>query len=459
MINSLKLLGKITAILAGCLLLIPATPQAQEQGYTREALDLRTEDGVSLLALKYSNGAKNPEWGCVIMHPAGDSRRDWRLPYFAKAGIVAVGMSSRFLNDVAHEFYEPIMLDIAAAVKHLREVEKVKKVFILGHSGGGSLMTFYAHQSSKKPGERFKEPVSGRPADWKALGFQNNPGTASVLRVAPDLNKYELPPVDLMIVSAAHFGAGWALIRKIDPSVTDEADPTSLDPSLDMYNPANGFKTPPESSRYSADFLARYRKAQGDRASRLIRQAKSYIEEKRFYAKLMEDPGVKTLPLYDQINITRKAITQRYMSVSRLLAIPNFTDLSLEQSDRVVGSNATMRPDKGNYSVYFHPNFITPESLVSAEGPSSPVNILTQIKEVSIPTLFICGSADMQEYRSEREAMFKASAAKVKDLVWIEGANHGFMPQGPKAGDGKQRDRAAAAMINFIKKAYPNTVY
>ena len=205
-------------------------------------------------------------------------------------------------------------------------------------------------------------------------------------------------------------------------------------------------------------FLGRFKQAQEERAWRLIRKAQSYIDEKRFYAKLMQAPGFKDLPLYEQIKITRKAITQRYMVINRLLAIPNFTDLSIDPDDRIVGSNSTMRPDLGNYSRYFHPSFITPESLVSAEGPSSPVHLLEQIKEVTIPTLFISGTADMQEYPSEREAMFSASVAKIKDLVWIEGANHGFRPAGPKAGDGKQRDRAAVAMIDFIKKAYPGTL-
>ena len=187
----------------------------------------------------------------------------------------------------------------------------------------------------------------------------------------------------------------------------------------------------------------------------MVRQAQAYIEEKEFYTRLMQSPGFQDLPLYQRIQITRKAITQRYMVIPRLLAIPNFSDLSIDPNHRVTGSNATTRPDQGNYSRYFHPSFITPESLVSAEAPSSPVHLLKQIKEVTIPTLFISGTADMSEYPSEREAMFKASGAATKDLVWIEGADHGYRPRGPKAGDGKQRDRAAEAMIDFVQKAFP----
>ncbi|MBI4484107.1 MAG: alpha/beta fold hydrolase [Acidobacteria bacterium] len=408
-----------------------AIPEAE---VIREPVDLVTEDKERLLAIQYSRGDKNPKIGCVIMHPAGDSRRDWRLPYFARAGIVGLGMASRYHNDVAHEIYEEILLDIAAGVKHLREKVGVEKVFLLGHSGGGSLMTFYAHQSPKKPGQRIRSTVAGDP---------------------PDLNKYELPPVDLLIVSAAHYGAGWALVRKIDPSVTDENDPTSLDPSLDMYNPANGFNTPPEPSRYSKEFLARYRKAQEGRAWRLVEQARSYVADKKLHEELMKQPGFKDLPLYEQIKIQRKAITQRYTVIYRLLAIPQFMDLSLDPSDREVGSNVGPRPDLDNYRAYFHPSFITPEALLDSEGPSSRVHLVKQIKEVTIPTLFICGTADLQEYTSERREMYEASGAKMKDMVWIEGANHPYLPQGPKRGDGKQRDLAAGAMVHFIRKAIP----
>ncbi len=448
---------KIWFVLFFCILLCGAALAQEEGGYTREAIDLETQDGLNLLAIKYSNGADNPRWGAVIMHPASDSRRNWRLPYFARAGIVGIGMASRHHRDVAHFFYEPQMLDIAAAVRHLREVDKVEKVFLVGHSGGGSLMTLYAHQSSRPAGERFSSPVAGQPVDWRSLGFSRVPHAGSVVTPRPDLNQFQLPPVDLLIVSASHFGAGWALARKIDPSVTDEKDPTSLNPSLDLYNPANGFRKPPESSNFTKDlsFLARYKEAQTERAWRLVRQAQAYIEEKEFYARLMQSPGFQDLPLYQRIQITRKAITQRYMVIPRLLAIPNFSDLSIDPNHRVTGSNATNRPDQGNYSRYFHPSFITPESLVSAEAPSSPVHLLKQIKEVTIPTLFISGTADMSEYPSEREAMFKASGAATKDLVWIKGADHGYRPRGPKAGDGKQRDRAAEAMIDFVQKAFP----
>ncbi|MBI4484108.1 MAG: alpha/beta fold hydrolase [Acidobacteria bacterium] len=424
--------GHLRMILA-CWMLVPALVAAQQAGEVqRKVVDLRTEDGQGLWAIHYTRGDAHPKTGIVIMHPRADSRRDWRLPEFARAGIVGLGMASRYENEAEHQIYEEILLDVAAGVKFLREKVGVDKVILLGHSGGGSLMTFYAHQSARRPGQRISATPAGNP---------------------PDLNKYELPPVDLLALSAAHYGAGWSFVRKIDPSVVDESDPTSCDPSLDMYNPANGFKIPPEPSKYSAEFLERYEKAQEARAWRLVDQARWYVAEKRFYQKLMETPEYRKLDPVEQLKIQRRVLTNRYMVIYRLLAIPRFTDLSLDPSDRLAGSNGGFRPDLSNYSSYSHPTVITPEAFLDSESPASYVNIVKQIKEVTIPTLVISGTADRQEYPSERQEMYEASAATQKELVWIEGADHGYLPSGPKAGDGKQRERAMAAMLTFIRKS------
>jgi len=44
-----------------------------------------------------------------------------------------------------------------------------------------------------------------------------------------------------MMFVSAHFGAGKMMQNELDPSLVDEADLYSCDPSLDMYNPDTAF--------------------------------------------------------------------------------------------------------------------------------------------------------------------------------------------------------------------------
>ena len=64
----------------------------------------------------------------------------------------------------------------------------------------------------------------------------------------------------------ANEGEGLHLTHHLDPSVLDERRSVLHRSALDMYNPANGFRVPPESSRYSPEFTKRFRDAQWARA-------------------------------------------------------------------------------------------------------------------------------------------------------------------------------------------------
>ena len=58
-------------------------------------------------------------------------------------------------------------------------------------------------------------------------------------------------------------------------------------PWLDMFDPANGYRKPPEVSHYSADFLTRYRAAQAARCRRIDAKALQEVERKRRHKALM----------------------------------------------------------------------------------------------------------------------------------------------------------------------------
>ena len=81
----------------------------------------------------------------------------------------------------------------------------------------------------------------------------------------------DLIPAELYISLCAHLGRPEVLTDWFDPSITDEQDPTSIDPELNMYDPANG---PP----YSDEFIARYRAAQQARNHRITAWCQAELE-------------------------------------------------------------------------------------------------------------------------------------------------------------------------------------
>ena len=105
-------------------------------------------------------------------------------------------------------------------------------IVTLGHSGGGPLFAFYLEQAGLAAA---------------ATGSRRTPGGRPT-----GLADAEMPVADGAVFLAPHPGQGRLLLGCIDPSVADEADPLSVVPELDPFDPANGFAEPPASSSYSA---------------------------------------------------------------------------------------------------------------------------------------------------------------------------------------------------------------
>ncbi len=404
----------------------------------QETIRLRAEDGDGLFAIYHYPAGRQPKTAIMFMHPRGGNVTHFALQTLAQRGFGALGMGSRSMNRTW--IHEELLLDVASGVRFLKS-RGVQHVILAGHSGGGSLMSFYQAQAETDPPHRVKETPAGDP---------------------PDLNQFDLPRADGLITLNAAEGEGLHWTHHLDPSLRDESDPFSYDPSLDMYNPDNGFRVPPGETKYSLEFLERFSKAQQERAQRLVEIARSYVREQNYYRNLMKSPAYSQMSRKEQLMIEWRAQFERSMIIYRTRAEPRYYDMSLDRSDREVGhmtgpvKDGFRRSDLKNWA-HDHPLElgIGPRAFLSTLSIVSNARMWDNLGKISIPVLVINSSADSGIHRSEHEKAFQSVASKDKEKLWIIGGEHGFQPAGPAAGRGDQREQLLTAIEKWVKKRWP----
>jgi pimeloyl-ACP methyl ester carboxylesterase len=423
----------------GLLVLPLAAPVAQSPaGLIQEVVSLRAEDGGRLYAAYVVPQGKTPRTAIVFMHPRGGNVTHFALEPLARQGFATLGMGSRDLNRTG--IHEELVLDVAAGVRFVKS-RGAQHVILAGHSGGGSLMAFYQSQAEATPPTRVKATPAGDP---------------------PDLNKFDLPKADGFVTLNAAEGEGLHFTHHLDASLVDESDPFSYDPSVDIYNLANGFRVPPETTKYAADFLDKVRKAQQARGWRLVEIAKAKVREQNRYRAMMTTPTFKQLPLAEQLMIERRAEFDAPMVIYRTRAEPRYYDLSLDASDRIWGhmtgpvKDGYRRSDLKNYRYDDTLSIgITAREFLSTLSLVSNAQLWPNLGKISIPVLVTNSSADSGILPSEAQKTFESVASRDKERVWIVGGEHGYEPNGPKAGAGKQRDELIDAITKWVKKRFP----
>jgi hypothetical protein len=395
-----------------------------------EPVALEAADGGLSGGVLYTATARHKTVVC-FMHPKADMSRHYAIPALLEAGYAAFGQNSRWLNNDEMCVHETLLLDVAAGIRFLRQ-RGFENIVLVGNSGGGSLYTFYQAQASTPPPGRLSETPAGDPCD---------------------LNAHDLPTADGFVHLAAHLGEGKILMQMIDPSVTDEADLFSCDDSLDPFNPDNGYRQPPESSHYAADFVARYRKAQRARVERLDVMARSLLKERNDARAQLHQPAFFERSTKDQAPALRRAVGCPYLIVYRTEADLRAMDLSLDPSERDAGTLFSYRPDLSNYMEFGFARVCTPRAWLSTwSATSSNADVVRNAPQVKIPALVISYTGDNAIFPSDAQAAFDALGSSDKQLDSAPGDHYGF-------GVGKQeRTDAPLALekiVTWLKPRFP----
>jgi pimeloyl-ACP methyl ester carboxylesterase len=272
----------------------------------------------------------------------------------------------------------------------------------------------------------------------------------------PDLNEFDMPEVDGIIQLATHAGPGRFLQNCIDPSVTDESDPLSVDPRLDMYDPDNGYRPPPEPTHFSAEFLERFRQGQANRVARLDAIARQSIEEQHRAEMLVASSDFANLSARNQLKLRQRAACGQIMTIWRTMADPGYVDLSIDPSDRDRGSIRSTNPETYNYTEFGYARVLTPRAWLSSwSGGACQVDTIEMSRYVTVPTLHIGARCD-REVQPQKDTLpiYDNTAGSDKQLVWIDGADHFFRPS-PHSGRGDERERTLSAIANWLRERFP----
>ncbi len=392
-----------------------------------KSADLRDSNG-----LYYTPKGGKARVGVLVTHPRVDFQRHYCVPPFVAAGCAVLGLNGRNFNNDATAIHEQLILDVNAGVKFLRD-QGCEKVVLFGNSGGGSLSAMFQAQAQLPKGQRIARSPCGAPTK---------------------LNDVEMFPADALVAVSAHKGQGLILTECIDPSVTDEGDPMSIDPSLDMYDLANGFAPPPQPSAYAPEFVQRYRAAQLARVQRLDDLAREYIHDARSHEQQYEAMKGSD-DFMARHRVGRRAALQRVMVIYRTMANLNYTDPSLDPSGRSQGSLLSERPDLMNMQFMGFARVLTPEAWLSTwSGISSNANMLKNLPALTdIPVLMVNASRDREIYpKGDAEAMWNAVTAKDRTFWQFDGEHYFEPPFGsPTAPD---VDRLMAQVVPWVLERF-----
>ena len=310
-----------------------------------------------------------PKVALIATHYAIDFSEHYLSALMAARGYGFLGWNNRFRG--ADHFFalDRALVDIGRGVTWLRE-HGAETIVLLGNSGGGSLMAAYNAQSQ---------------ADVITESFG--------VPLLPEV--HELPAGDLYVSLAAHPGRPEVLTGWLDPSVTDETDPTSVDPELSMY--ADGREPP-----FDEEFVRRYRAGQRARNQRVTDWARAEL-------KRLNEAGVP----------------DRLFVLPRTWADLRFVDATLDPSDRPVPYCYRGDPRKANSGVTGVGAINTLRSWLNMWSlETSQCRSELHLARLTMPALVIQATGDSGVFPSDADTIYRQIAAQDKTRVDIPGEHY-----------------------------------
>ena len=353
-----------------------------------------------------------PHVGIVIIHRTANVLGSPATRELSKRGFMVLAVNPRSDNNEAAVNFEANALDIKSGVEFLRKQPGITKVLLWGHSGGGPATSFYQAVAEQGP------------------SYCRGPNKLSEC----DETLGGLPKADGLVLVDAHPGISVNGLRSLNPAVVDERDPKKVDPALDPFNPANGYKD--GAARYSDEFKRKYFQAQAARMNRLIDTALGELKAMKSGSAPYPDNDAMVVTRFEGARLMEldPSIHHATLRPRKLLKNDGSIVTQIVESVRVPARGY----DKRNASFEGGARVMTLRSFLSANAVrakdsldeidwcSTNNSTRCAVEKITIPTLITAMGAHY--FIRDSEIHFEASASRDKDFIVIEGATHGFTP-------------------------------
>jgi hypothetical protein len=369
-------------------------------------------------------GAKS-EIGILVMHPRSDYLAFSPGPELAKRGyrVLCANTSTSKSGFISDFDTDKMISEVKLGVAYLRDYPgnpKIRKVVLLGHSGGGGLMSSYQNIAEN--------------------GLSACQGPEKLIKCPDSLAG--LPKADGLILLDSTIGTGGMTLLSLDPAVVGEEDGQALNPELDMYNSKNGFN--PSGSTYSDKFIRQFFEKEKERINRLIEKALDRLEKINARKGHYVDDEPFIVPGGSFAAANNRLFTQdlRLWSHTRkaypLLRPDGSTVTQVIHSVRVPenvasptpslttgGLTTTVRRFLSTFAVRATDGYgYDADSMTGIDYASSYNSTPSSVAGVTVPLLEL-GMTGHWEFFMQ-ETIFEHAKSSDKTLAFVEGALHNF---------------------------------
>jgi hypothetical protein len=191
-----------------------------------------------------------------------------------------------------------------------------------------------------------------------------------------------------------------------------------------------------------------------ERVARIDRIARSQIAEQRRFQDMARADGFNELPLRQRTLIGQRAVAGQFLQIFRTDANPSMLDLSIEPSDRSLGTIVSLRPDLSNYVDNGMARIQSPRAWLSLwSGLSSRAAVFDNLPKVVVPTLIVTYTGDNAILPNTGRAMYEQSPAADKVFHSVKADHFGFpLPAHPGQGGRKE---AGAIVAAWLRDRFP----